>query len=86
MINCKRVGFRTFKKCGNAPKQRESNMFSQAVPFDKKDAVVILNPGEIERLRKKNEILEHVLLQASEAKTVSGYSRMHHRHSKTSNL
>ncbi len=60
-------------------------MLTQSLPIEEKDAVVVLAPSEIERLRK-NEILEHVLLQASEAKTVSGYSRMHHRHSKTSNL
>jgi len=58
-------------------------MFAVKVPSENKNSRAILDFRNIEKL-KVNEILEHVLQQASQAQAVSGYSRMHHRHSKTS--
>jgi len=60
-------------------------MFAKAAPVERKDAPVILDLRKIGKT-KLNEIMDHVLLQAREASLTTGYSRMHHRHSKTSSI
>ncbi len=60
-------------------------MFAKAAPVERKDSLVVLDLRRIGKV-KLNEIMEHVLLQAREAKSITGYSRMHHRHSKTSSI
>ena len=58
-------------------------MFAQQKPVETVEPLIMLDPRWIEQ-REINEILEHVLLQVREAQVASGYSRMHHRHSRTS--
>lgn len=50
-------------------------------PESRKDPI-ILDFCSLART-EKNEILEHVLKQVIDARVVLGYSRMYHRHSRT---
>lgn len=58
-------------------------MFAEPTPVQTKEAQVTLDPRNLEQV-EMNEILKHVLLQVCDAQAPSGYSRMHHRHSRTS--
>ncbi len=58
-------------------------MFAEPTPVQTKETPATLDPRILERT-EMTEILEYVLRQIRDAHVVSGYSRMHHRHSRTS--
>ncbi len=58
-------------------------MFAKPAPVQTKETQATLDPRILERM-EMTEILEHVMHQVRDAHVVSGYSRMHHRHSRTS--
>jgi hypothetical protein len=58
-------------------------MNRQPEPFSHRKNPVILDFHSLMRV-ERNEILEHVLKQILDPQVVLGYSRMHHRHSRTS--
>lgn len=63
--------------------QKENAMNCQKETFsDRKDPVILDFRGLIRT--ERNEILEHVVKQVIDARDALGYSRMYHRHSRTS--